>query len=327
MSLTSRDKLEQIASGFTQARILLTAVELDIFSYIGNESLDTHEIAELIGAPPGSIDRLLNALAGLKILTKKDGIFKNSKAALLHLTKDGPEPLMDMMLHRNRMWKSWSDLTKVVKSGKAKRKKMSKKDEKNFIRGMANISATSAPQTAKLLSKHLKKAKRLLDVGGGPGVYSCEFAKLCNGLNVTVMDLAGPLMIAKETIKEYRLKGRVKVKACDAIEARSYGKGYDIVFSSNFIHCFKHREAAEIIMKSAKALKKGGLLIIKDFYTEKEKTAPPFAATFSINMLVADAGDLYSYDEIDRWFKDSGIKTVSSAPVASNSQVIVGRKG
>jgi 2-polyprenyl-3-methyl-5-hydroxy-6-metoxy-1,4-benzoquinol methylase len=327
MPQNTRESLEKIASGFQAARILLSGTELDVFSIIGQEALDAGEVARQAKADRGAMERLLNALVSMKVLTKRKGLFRNTTAAQKHLTQDAPEPLRGIMMHRVGMWDTWSKLTRVVRTGKVPPRKKTRKREENFIKGMADVGLLSARETADVLKKELKAAKRVLDVGGGPAVYACAWAKRFDHLKVTQIDLPGPPMeIAKENIKSHGLAGRVKIKTADAVKAKTYGRNYDLVFLSNFIHCFQRPIARSIVAKAARALKPGGVLAIKEFFAEKEGTAPPFTAIFSINMLVADAGDTFTRDEVEGWMKEAGLKPKRFVPVAMASALLTGVK-
>jgi len=323
---TTRDRLETMASRFQEARVLITACELDIFSLIGEESKDAAAIAREAGLSARPLERLLNALVAMKILVKRKGAFRNRKASLRHLIADAPEPLLDIMRHRGRMWQNWSRLTTVVRTGRARRPEQSPAEMKNFIKGMSNVAALSAAEAAGILEPELKKARRVIDVGGGPGTYGCTFASLHRQLRVTVTDLPQPLEIARETVAAMGLAKRVRLLPGDIFTLDSLGRGYDLAFVSNFVHCFKPDAAAEVIAKSCRAVRRGGHVAVKEFCLEKEGTAPHWAALFSINMLVADAGDSYPVEQLKEWMADSGLTDFRQTPLAKNSILLVGRK-
>jgi 2-polyprenyl-3-methyl-5-hydroxy-6-metoxy-1,4-benzoquinol methylase len=326
MSIATRDRLENIASGFMPARVLLTAIELDVFTAIGEGEVDAVEVAKQTRARVGPMERLLNALVGIGLLTKRKGLFKNTASGLTHLTANAPEPLRHIMQHRGNIWRSWSQLTEVVRKGKTNLGGRSKKREEEFVRGMADVGIVSAASTARLLKHELKSARRLLDLGGAPGVYGCEFARSQPYLKVTVLDLPGPAKIARETIKGQGMTERVHVKQGDMVKDKSYGRDYDIVFMSNVLHVFKAPQAREVVRKAAAALKPTGHLIIKDFYIQRDGTAPTFCALFSINMLVADAGDCFSRSDVEEWFKEAGLTPAGLMPVAKASSILIGVK-
>jgi len=319
----SRDHLEKLASAFTEARVLLTAAELDIFTIIGTGARSAVETAELIGAAEAPLERLLNALVAMKILTKKQGFFRNGAAAKRHLMSDSPEPLGDIMRHRARMWESWSHLTGVVQTGEVPVRTKSPASTEQFIKGMNNIAVVSAEETVDLLASELESARRVLDLGGGPGTYACAFARRFPHLKVAVFDLPDALDIARQVVRAERLQSRVRLKPGDVLEAASLGRGFDLVFLSNFVHCFKPDAAEVVIRKAASAARRGGCVAIKDFCLESEGTAPRFAALFSINMLMADAGDSYPLTRLKSWMKNAGLSGFKVKGLAKNSTLVV----
>lgn len=322
----AREYLEKLASGFMPARTLLTAVELDVFSVLGGQRLSAPEIAGRIKADGPATARLLDALAALKLLEKSGTSYGNTAASRRHLVAGAPGYLGDIMMHRNNMWSHWSRLTSTVRTGEARKRRQTRRTEGSFIKGMANIGRYSAAETVSALKGAMKGVKRLLDVGGGPAVYACAFARAFPDMAVTVFDLPGPLEYARENIAAAGLDGRVKVRAGDIQKVRSLGTGYDAVFCSNFIHCFKRPVARRIMGKMAKALREDGHLFVKEFFINEDRTGPAFAALFSLNMLVFDAGDCFTRAETEAWMDGAGLKPVRYLPVAQHSGVIMGCK-
>lgn len=324
--VNSRDRLEKISQGFMEARVLITATELDLFSAIGRLSLTAAEVADRTGARPVPMERLLNALVSMKVVLKNRGKFRNTAAALRYLTADSPEPLQNIMRHRGGMWKSWSRLTDIVRTGKVKRRKKSSDDTRNFILGMADVARVSAEEAGNLLYWELSKSSRLLDLGGGPGFYACHFARRHPDLKVTLFDLPDVLDLARGVVKEQGVAGRVRLKPGDALGPDSPGRGFDIAFLSNFVHCFKPKDARRVVEKAAGAVRKGGYVAIKEFCLEKDGTAPPFTALFSINMLTADAGDSYPAALLKEWMTGAGLGSIRHATLATASNLLVGEK-
>ena len=319
-------RLEKIASGFMNARVLLSAVELDLFTALGADTLSADEVARRTHTAEDPVARLLNALVALKIVIKKGDRYRNTAAARCHLVAGAPEYLGDIMRHRASMWESWSNLTKIVRTGTVPPRRRTKKREKAFIKGMANIGVYSARETVAALKPELSRAKRLIDVGGGPATYACAFAAARPGLRVTVLDLPGPLTYARETIAETGMEDRVTVQPGDVRELASFGRGYDVVFLSNFIHCFKRPVVEQIIAKAGRALFKGGCLAIKEFFIKTDRASPPFATLFSINMLTADAGDCFSRNEVSTWMESARVKPKRFTEVGEHSGILIGKK-
>lgn len=79
-----------------------------------------------------------------------------------------------------------------------------------------------------------KNAKKLLDLGGGHGLYAIAFAQLNPNLDVSIFDLPHVAEITRDFIKRYRMKDRIKVIAGDFTKD-DIGNGYDIIFASDYL--------------------------------------------------------------------------------------------
>ncbi len=110
------EEIRALANSFQQSRILLTAVELDVFSLVDKKMLGSSDIAEKIKVDPRATDRLMNALVALGFLCKVRGKFYNSVNASQYLVKGKPE-FMGGLYHSLGLWQTWSTLTDAVKKG------------------------------------------------------------------------------------------------------------------------------------------------------------------------------------------------------------------
>ena len=62
----------------------------------------------------------------------------------------------------------------------------------------------------------------------------------------------------------------------------------------------------------AAILPTGGLFIVRDFFLSPDRTQPPGASLFSLNMLVATRGGRsYSAQECEEWLRKVGFASVT----------------
>ncbi len=61
---------------FQKSRIVLTACQLDIFTFIGEKSHNSETISKALNLNKGVTERLLNALVALKLLGKNKLLIK-----------------------------------------------------------------------------------------------------------------------------------------------------------------------------------------------------------------------------------------------------------
>jgi len=302
------ERLQELASGFQSSRIFLTAVELDIFTHVGSGSRAPAEVAAGAGTDLRATEILLTALAGLGLLVKSRGAYSNTPLTSKFLIAGSPDYIGTGFRHHANLWHLWSSLNDVMKTGKPRRPSASdeqaKESTESFIMLMHERARFRAPKVAEALD--LGATKAVLDIGGGPGTHSIEFARKNPDLCAVVFDLPEVVTIAGRIIREAGMEGRVTTRVGDYY-VDDFGSGYDLAFLSAIVHSNSPDGNKQIFRKAYDALEPGGRIAVVDFVTNEDKTSPRFAAIFAVNMLVAtEGGDCYSEQELREWFADAG---------------------
>lgn len=299
-----QDELKEVRmlwGNYWASRVLLTANNFGVFEYLVT-SKTAKNIALLTKTDLRATEILLDALTGLRLLKKSSNKYKNSPMANRFLVPNSPYYHGNIIKHLDTVWKNWSELDEVIKTGKPSRKAY---DHDSFIRGMHDISKMKASSVMKLIG--LKGVKKALDLGGGPGTYSIEMAK--KGLAVTLFDLPETIKIAQDIIRESGVK-HVDFIAGDFL-SDDIGKGYDLIFISQVLHAFSEKDNVKLIRKSAKALSREGKIVVQEFYIDNNHANPARSAIFSVNMLVnTEGGKCYSPSEIKRWLYKAGLRKI-----------------
>lgn len=321
-------KIEELANGFKNAQILFAALRLGLFESIGQGTFSLAELNQRLETDLRGLRILCDALCGAGFLEKSEGKYRNSEAALDVLLPDSPNSKAALLLHCACMYDTWGRLSEIVKlGGPAPDKDVdshSTRNEPAFARAMADIARLSAVETAKALP--LQDVKRLLDLGGGPGLYAIECAKTNSELRAVVFDTENTLTVTQENIAKAGVEGRVTTQAGDALND-DLGDRYDLVILSNFLHIFSAEQNQKTLQRCAAALNPGGYVAIKDFLLNEDRTGPEWMAQFAVNMLVhTDGGDCYTRSEYLSWLNAAGFELVSESPVGGNSTVLVGKK-
>ena len=299
------DELVERARSFQESRVLLTAIELDLFSAVAGGAT-AEDVAARLGADPRATEMLLNALAALGALTKDQGVFRCAGDIAQHLGERAA------LMHTVHLWDRWSTLTKAVRSGTAVR--LGKIEARGaewteaFIAAMHRNASGRAPLVVDAVG--VEAVARMLDVGGGSGAYSIAFAQASPLLHADILDLAEVLPIAERHIQEAGLADRVHTRPGD-LKVDELGQDYGLVFISAICHMLSPEENRDLFRRSWRALAPGGRIVVQDFLLEPDKTAPPWAALFSLNMLVGtEQGASYSEPEYDQWLREAGFTDV-----------------
>lgn len=314
--------------GFQMSAPLFAGARLGVFQALGGETLSSDELAKRLNASPRGIRALCDALTALDLLEKDGGSYRNSDIALRTLLEDAPDSRLALVMHGAMLYDRWASLADAAVRGGSvldgEPGSGANRDEEAFAKAMADIGRMSAEEVAEKIG--LAGVRRMIDVGGGPGVYAIAFARREPSLHAVVFDSPGTLEVARRNIAAAGLEDRVSTQPGDALNDE-FGSGYDLIFLSNFVHMFSAEQNAAIIARCARALNIGGRVCVKDFAIDESRTAPLRSALFTINMLVnTQGGDCYTCGEIVAWFEAAGLAFDSETPVCGNSMLVFGKK-
>lgn len=317
----------EMATAFQRSRILLTAHELDLFTLLGEAGKSSVEAAKALGSDERATDRLMNALCTMELLEKRDGRFSATPSASRFLVRGKPEFLGGLM-HTVHLWDTWSTLTQAVRQGgTVTGRPIGERGEKwlrAFIAAMHWRGRQHAQGVVGLLD--LSGVSRVLDVGGGSGVYAMAFARAKPDLTALVFDLPTVVPMTQEFIGQEMLSDRVKTVAGD-YEVDELGHGFDLVFLSAIIHSNSESGNRRLFRKCTGALMPKGHLVVQDFIVDENRTGPPFAVLFALNMLVGtESGDTYTETEVRSWMKEAGLSGVERKDTDFGTTLILGRK-
>jgi (2Fe-2S) ferredoxin/ubiquinone/menaquinone biosynthesis C-methylase UbiE len=305
------EELMQKIRGFQESRIILTAVELDIFSAVNKHS-SPEDISKQIGADTRATEMLLNALVALELLEKRNGAFQNTPIASRYLIESAPDDSRASLMHTVHLWIRWSTLTECVKEGTSvTRKTQSHRPPQwtdSFIAAMHKNALLRAPQVIRVVDA--EGINRMLDVGGGSGAYSIAFARANKNLHAEIFDLPDVVKIAQKHIDDAGLTDRITTQAGDMRKDR-FGNNFDLVFISAICHMNSPEQNKDLFKKSYVALSPGGKIVIQDFVLNDDKTSPKTAAMFALNMLVGtQSGSSYSESEYREWLGQAGFEDI-----------------
>jgi predicted O-methyltransferase YrrM len=323
-----QDPVDEISGGYRASQVLLTANRLGVFSALGSGAMTLDNLAETLGADQRGTRILCDALVAISLLEKEGETYKNTLLAMEYLTPGAPRSKIAMLRHTARLYERWGKLYDVVKNGHPAPDdavdSSLQEDERDFALAMADAARVSARQTAEMLD--LSGAAKMLDVGGGPGLYAIEFARQNPKLYGVVFDNEKTVRVAQANIEQAGLSDRISVRTGDAYKD-DLGDGYDFILLSNVIHSYSYEDNSVLVSRCAGALTRGGRLCVKDFLLDPDRTSPAWASLFAVNMLVnTESGDCYTVDEVAEWFHRAGLVLDKAMDLTAQSRLVIGRK-
>ncbi len=320
MGKDSAEQLKDVAriwSGFRASRVVLTANNYAVFEHLKTPKT-ARELARKLRTDARATEILLDAVTALGLLRKTGNRYRNTATAAKLLVKASRWYQGDMLRHADSLWKNWSGLDGVVKTGFPNR--AAGRDHESFIRAMHNNAVFRAKDV--IAAVDIRGVQKALDLGGGPGTYSMEMARTV--ARVTLFDVPNTLSVSRTIIKEAGIRN-IDFLGGD-FHADDIGAGYDLVFISQVLHSLSSRESVALLKKVRQALNPGGRIAIHEFLLEENRAAPVPGALFSVNMLVnTAAGRSYTPLELKAWLVQAGFSGIRKK-VLGDTVVVTGRR-
>jgi predicted O-methyltransferase YrrM/DNA-binding transcriptional ArsR family regulator len=299
----------QMAQSFMECKILHSAAELNLFEILAENPLTAGEVAGRIGLDPHALSMLLDALAAMGLLIKRNEAYLCEGAAARFLS-DGPDSVLPMVRHMASLWARWSCLTDIVRGNNVEEFQFTRNHEelRAFIGAMHVVAAPMARRIVQTLD--VTECRALLDVGGGSGSYTIAFLRAVPEMRATLFDLPEVIEMARERLSEEGLLGRVSLVS-GSFHEQEFPAGHDLAMISAIIHSNSPEQNQDLYNKVFRSLNSGGRVLIRDYVMEPDRTYPRDGAIFAINMLVGTSGGgTYTYKEIEAGLLQAGFTGV-----------------
>jgi ubiquinone/menaquinone biosynthesis C-methylase UbiE len=323
-------KMMEMHFGFGPSRVLSSAVELDLFTHLAGGKTTAGDLARAAGATERGTRMLLDALACLGLLTKRDGRYNLTDSARQHLLKDSPAYVGDF-LTIDRLWDAWGHLTEAVRTGRpflpVEQEDVASEFFPKLIRGLHAVHAEPARRAAQILTAGNKPGLRVLDIACGSAIWSIAIAELAPDARVTALDFPVVLESTREYVKKHRLEDRFEYLPGNLKDVDLGKQRYDLAILGNIIHTEGERSSRDLIQRVYGALAPGGRAVIIEMLPSDDRSGPVFPLLFALNMLVnSEQGDTYTFAELQQWLRQAGFQRVEATEIGSHSPMIVGYK-
>src|SRR6266478_5482296 len=205
----------QTAFGFWNSKVLLTAVELGLFTKLSDRRLTGVELGSKLWLHPRGIKDFFDVLVALTFLGRDgDGpqaCYFNTPEGTMYLDEKSPRYIGGILTMLNvRLFKYWHDLPAALRTGQPQNE--AKYGEKSifealykdpvkleiFLNAMTGLSRLNFEALAAKCD--FSNFQSLCDIGGATGLLCLEVARKHSHLNCTTWDLPSVEPIARKNI-------------------------------------------------------------------------------------------------------------------------------
>jgi hypothetical protein len=315
-------ELRRLVDGYRATQVIYVAMQLGLPDLLdGARTAD--ELAELSGAHPDTLYRLLRGLAGLGIVREESGrVFALTELGE-PLRSDAPGSLAGWaaFVGRPSYWQAWGALEHSVRTGENAFRHVFGTDvwswraehpEESAIFDRAMAAITAQVNDSLLNAHDFARYGSVVDVGGGNGALLLGLLEAHERLRGVLFDQAHVVAAAPE-------HERLDVVAGSFFE--SVPEGGDAYVLKAIVHDWEDEEAVAILRVVRKAMPDGAaLLVIERVLGDSNEDRD---GVFSdLNMLVMPGGRERTLDEYAALFSSAGFRLVGATPTPPGWNVI-----
>jgi ubiquinone/menaquinone biosynthesis C-methylase UbiE len=316
---------------YQQTAALRAAIQLDIFTAIGEGAATAAEIAAKRDVSERGVRILCDTIATDGFLIKNDGRYSCAEDAALFLDRRSSACLASVaeFLCSAENVNGSLALADCVRKGGTVEPGQGTVEPDNpfwvlFARAMAPMMAMPAHTIAERLAG--TGPLRVLDIAAGHGVFGIAIAQKNPQAEITAVDWAAVLEVAKENAVKAGISKRFHTVPGSAFDVE-FGADYDLVLITNFLHHFDPPTNERFLRKVHTALKPGGKAVTLEFCPNDDRVTPLTPARFAITMLQSTAhGDAYTFRELDSMLRNAGFASSERQILPSEQSVIVSSK-
>lgn len=326
------DELLTMIRGYRQAMLFYQAFATGIFDAL-QEPKNADTLSRELGYGADRTVFLLDALTSLGLLIKNGDYYVISPVTGTYLIKNSRFYLGDLIRMEytqepNQNWELLQPWLNGEFEGHEAHDPMSV-FQPSFIHAMAQstLSNNSFHETISLVSTHpcFSSAQKMLDLGGGHGLYSIALKQIRPDLNAVVFDLPQ----VREVTCSYARSYHTELGFCPGnFYEDELPSGQDIVLAFDILHPVTPARKAAVFAKVHRALNRGGYLFYKVCFLDETRTNPRKAAIFALKQKIRNSSShVYTLGEAKHMLNQVGFQIEKTVPSGDkDGTMIIARK-
>jgi ubiquinone/menaquinone biosynthesis C-methylase UbiE len=308
----SPQRLMQLAFGYAAPLIVEAALAHRIFDHLAAGPRTLEELLAATGVSRRGLRALADALVGLELLTRQGEKYALTPESEAFLVSGKPGYRGALFRHVSKqLLPPWQELTEIVRTGRPAKPVNQEVEGSEFFAQFVEDIFPLSYDAARSLAAHLRLAEarqpvRVLDLAAGSGVWGIALAQASPQVQVTAVDWPRVLSVTQRLAARHGVGDRFRFVAGD-LGTVAFGSGYQVATLGHILHSEGEARSRALLRKTFAALAPGGTIAIAEWLVNDDRTGPPDALIFAVNMLVnTEAGDTFSFAQLRSWLEEAG---------------------
>jgi O-methyltransferase domain/Dimerisation domain len=328
------ESILQAGLAFWPSKILLSAVEMGLFTELAKGPQSRESIQGRIGLHPRAARDFLDALAALGFLRRKDGQYSNTPATDQFLDRHKPSYIGGMLeMANHRLYGHWGRLTEALRTGRQQNESSEggaltfqalyadPARLKSFLEAMTGVSLEASMAIAAKFP--WAGYRTFIDVGTAQGGLAVQIALANPHLSGVGFDLPEVGPVFEEYVEKNGLSGRVHFVAGSFFEHPL--PEADVVLMGHILHDWGLDDKRMLIRKAYDALPEGGAFVVYESLIDDDRSENAFGLMMSLNMLI-ETSDGFDYTGADcqGGMKEAGFRETRVEHLSGPDSMVVG---
>lgn len=325
----SLEPILRAVTGYWATSVIGAAVKFSVFDHLEKGAMSIEDTSRTTGLSERTTRALLDALTGLGLLTVDQCEYRNTASASMFLVKGKESYVGEFVMLNLETMPKWQGFADAVQSNNSVMSLQGVPEHpywNRLVNAVSTLSAPAAQAAASYLGIKAAGPLRILDVGGGTGVFSEVFLRENAEIQATQIDWANVNQIARTILTKRGIGSRFETIDGDMFSVTLAEKAYDLIVYSHMAHAFTPDENLSMFRKFRRTLRTGGTLILNEYLVNDDGSGHPFVLLFSANIVFHSTnGSGWRENEYRTWLGETGFHEIHIQPTATPATLIYAR--
>lgn len=324
----------ELAFGFRNARVLMSAVELDVFTVLSEGPLEVDALTRRVNIQMRGAREFFDLLVALGLLRHDEsGHYQNAPHCECYLSRLSADYIGDLVDHLNtRMYEMWGRLTTALRSGAPQSGALGDGGYDalyadpaalaKFLRAMTASSRLPAQALARLFS--WDKYSTFIDIGTAQGCVASEIAEAhphLTGGGFDLPEVEGPFC---DYTNARGLSGRLAFHPGNFFEDEL--PSAEVLVMGRILHNWGFPTKRMLLDKAYRALPSGGALIVYEPMIDDEHTYAHALLGGLTMLLETKDGFEFTVSECQLWMSTAGFCDIDVIRLNAGNTAMAGYK-
>jgi hypothetical protein len=331
----SPEGIMQLGWGFRGSKVLLSAVELDLFTELAAVPLDGETLRRRLRLHERGARDFFDALVALGMLRRCSGLYANTPETGFYLDCNKPSYIGGLLRLANAtIYPNWRNLTEALRTGKPQNGVGEGEDLFDMLYsdpaaavGFAEAMTGASLPSAWALARRFPwdEYKTFIDIGAAEGALPVTIAQAHPHLSGGGFDLPRVRPIFEAYVGRQGLADRLRFHSGDFFKDPL--PSADVLVLGQILHDWNLEAKRQLLAKAYAALPEQGALIVYDQMIDDDRRQNTAALLTSLSMLVATQGGFdYTVAECTDWMREAGFARIRHEHLSGPFSMMVGTK-